>query len=63
LFFYSSIAQDSLQVHALLKQIEGQQAEHDPFFMTGIFPSYVSNKKIYKERRKDNNIFYNLIIS
>jgi hypothetical protein len=59
---HSSIAQDELPVHTLLKQIQDQQVQHDPFFMTGIFPSYVSNKKIYKEKRKDNNIFYTALI-
>lgn len=58
-----TIAQDTLSVHSLLTQIQDQQVRHDPFFMPGIFPSYVSNKKIYKEQRKDNNIFYNVIIA
>jgi hypothetical protein len=31
--------------------------------MPGVFPSYVSKKRIYKEQRKDNNIFYNAIIA
>jgi hypothetical protein len=67
LIFYSSfnktIAQDTLSVHTLLKQIQDQQVQHDPFFIPGIFPSYVTYKKAYKEKRKDNNVFYNVIIS
>ena len=59
---HSLIAQDSLLVHALIKQIQDQQVTHDAFFMPGIFPSYFSNKKAYKEQRKDNNIFYTALI-
>jgi hypothetical protein len=57
------IAQDSVSVHSLLRQIEDQQLRHDPFFMPGIFPSYVSNKKVYRQQRKDNNVFYTALIS
>jgi len=59
----SSFAQDTSSVHTLLQQIRDQQVRHDPFFMPGMFPSYVSNKKMYKEQRKDNNVYYNATIS
>jgi len=62
-FSIAVIAQDRPDVHKLLLQIEDQQLRHDPFFMPGIFPSYVSNKKIYKELRKDNNVFYTAVIA
>jgi hypothetical protein len=61
--FHPVIAQDSTSVHSLLRQIEDQQLRHDPFFMPGIFPSYVSNKKVYRQQRKDNNVFYTALIS
>lgn len=54
--------QDSSSIHTLLKQIHDQQVQADPFFMKGVFPSYVSNKRIYNELRKDNNVFYNAVI-
>jgi len=61
-YFIPCIAQDSLSVHKLLRQIEDQQLNNDAFFMPGIFPSYVSDKKMYKELRKDNNVFYTAAI-
>ncbi|HET6994408.1 MAG TPA: hypothetical protein VFI06_05485 [Chitinophagaceae bacterium] len=61
--FQAVIAQDSVAAHSLLRQIEDQQLRRDPFFMPGIFPSYVSNKKVYREQRKDNNVFYTALIS
>jgi hypothetical protein len=62
-YFTPCIAQDSLSVHKLLRQIEDQQLNNDAFFMSGIFPSYVSNKKMYNELRKDNNVFYTAAIA
>jgi len=62
-FTVRTIAQNSLPVHSLLLKIEDQQLNRDPFFMPGIFPSYVSNKKVYKELRKDNNVFYTAAIA
>ena len=56
-------AQENLSSHSLLKRIETLQASNDPFFIPGVFPSYVSNKNEYKELRKDNNVYYTAIIS
>jgi len=55
-------AQDSALTHYLLKRISEQQVKHDDNFLTGIFPSYISNKEKFSERKKDNNIFFNGLI-
>lgn len=55
-------AQDSLLIHYLVKRIAAQQINQDPFFLKGIFPSYISNRASFKQQTKDNNIFYNGLI-
>jgi len=55
-------AQDSALIHYLLKRITGQQVKADDYFLTGIFPSYITNKEKFSDRKKDNNIFFNGLI-
>lgn len=55
-------AQDSAHIHFLLKRIGEQQVKQDDYFLTGIFPSYFSNKEKFSDRKKDNNIFFNGLI-
>ena len=55
-------AQDSALIHYLLKRITGQQVKTDNYFLTGIFPSYITNKEKFSDRKKDNNIFFNGLI-
>lgn len=61
-FPHQPAAQDSLSAHALLKEVQDQQVYQDAFFMPGIFPSYISKEKVYREKRKDNNVFYTALI-
>ena len=58
----SLLAQDSLSAHLLIRQIEDQQTRHDAFFMDGIFPSYISKRRAYEDKKKDNNVFYTALI-
>lgn len=62
---YVSIApaQDTSLVHLLVQRIASQQVKEDEFFMRGIFPSYISNDATYSAHKKDNNIFYNGLIT
>ena len=53
------IAQDTLLINYLLKRIASQQIKEDEHFLPGIFPSYISGKEIFSDRKKDNNIFFN----
>src|SRR6476469_2988910 len=55
-------AQDSALIHYLLKRITGQQVKADDYFLTCIFPSYITNKEKFSDRKKDNNIFFNGLI-
>ncbi len=57
------IAQDSLLVNFLLHRIADQQINKDDYFLTGIFPSYISNNETFHATKKDNNIFFNTLIS
>lgn len=56
-------AQNSALIHYLIKRIAAQQVNEDVFFLKGIFPSYISNDETFSTRKKDNNIFYNGLIS
>ncbi|HEY6978787.1 MAG TPA: hypothetical protein VH396_20960 [Chitinophagaceae bacterium] len=56
-------AQDSLLVSDLLKRIAAQQIKEDNYFLPGIFPSYITSKEIFSNRKKDNNIFFNGLIA
>ncbi len=62
LFNTKAHAQDSTLINYLVKRIAEQQVHQDPFFLPGIFPSYISNQATYKQQTKDNNIFYNGLI-
>ncbi|MEP6513471.1 MAG: hypothetical protein ABJA79_06360 [Parafilimonas sp.] len=55
-------AQDSLTIDYLLDRIETQQLKKSSYFMDGIFPSYISSRRKFKTRQKDNTIFYNALI-
>jgi hypothetical protein len=57
-----SSAQDSVLIHYLLKRISEEQIKSDSYFLAGIFPSYISNKEKFSERKKDNDIFFNGLI-
>lgn len=46
----------------LVQRIELQQVKKDPFFLKGIYPSYINNKQKYKTEQKDLTIFYNALI-
>ena len=57
-------AQDSAMINNLLNRIAAQQVPaKDSFFLPGIFPSYVAKHNRLYEQKKDNNIFYNALIS
>jgi hypothetical protein len=56
-------AQDSLLIHYLLKRIAQQQIQKDGFFITGLYPSYISKQEKFSTKKKDNNIFFNGLIS
>jgi len=57
------VAQDSLLINYLLKRIAARQIKQDDYFLPGIFPSYISSKEIFSDRKKDNNIFFNGLIA
>lgn len=68
LFFFSlaqtdAYAQDNLQPHYLLERIARLQVREDPFFLPGIFPSYITSTEKFSRRKKDNNIFFNGLIT
>jgi hypothetical protein len=56
-------AQDSLLINYLLKRIAALQIKEDDYFLSGVFPSYISGKEIFSERKNDNNIFFNGLIA
>jgi hypothetical protein len=58
-----SFSQDSLLTDHLIKRIASQQTNAADFFIKGIFPSYISNSQHFRNHQKDNNIFYNGLIS
>ncbi len=62
-FPQSCIAQDSLLVNFLLKRIANHQVKQDDYFLSGIFPSYISSKETFNANKKDNNIFFNTLIA
>ncbi|HRI21515.1 MAG TPA: hypothetical protein PLA68_11210 [Panacibacter sp.] len=56
-------AQDSACINFLIKRIADQQVKEDSYFLQGIFPSYISKKEAFSNKKKDNNIFYNTLIA
>lgn len=56
------VAQNVVTPTFLLKRIAAQQVENDPYFMKGIFPSYISRKQRFNEKKGNNNIFFNGLI-
>ena len=62
IFTEQTYAQDSITVDYLLDKIETQQLKRNNFFVEGVFPSYISAKRKFKAKQKDNTIFYNTLI-
>ena len=58
-----SKAQDSLLINFLIKRIAEQQVQQDAFFLSGIYPSYISKNENFSTRKKDNNIFFNGLVA
>ena len=56
-------AQDSSLIHYLLGRIAQQQSQASDFFLKGLYPSYISKQEKFSARKKDNNIFFNGLIS
>lgn len=56
-------AQESSLINLLLKRIAAQQVKKDDYFLPGIFPSYISKKETFSDKKKDNNIFFNTLIA
>lgn len=63
ILFIGSQAQDSKYIDFLMHRISEQQVQYDSFFLPGIFPSYVSNKQKFSNKKGDNNMFYNGLIT
>lgn len=61
-FFFTSYSQDSSYINRTLKRIQQQQIISDPYFLTGTFPSYISDRPHFNNKQKDNNVFYNALI-
>ncbi|MGI8952318.1 MAG: hypothetical protein ACR2FN_12145 [Chitinophagaceae bacterium] len=62
IFSNNIFSQDSALIHYLVQRIADQQIKQDNFFLTEIFPSYISNKEKFSSRKKDNNIFFSGLI-
>lgn len=60
---YNSVwAQDSALINYLMNRIEQEQIKSDSFFLQGGFPSYISNKPRFTQKKGDNNMFFNGLI-
>lgn len=60
---YNSVwAQDSALINYLMNRIEQEQIKSDSFFLPGGFPSYISNKPRFTQKKGDNNMFFNGLI-
>lgn len=59
---FISYAQNNITTNYLLQRIAAQQVQNDPYFMSGIFPSYISHKQKFSTKKGNNNIFYNGLI-
>lgn len=57
-----SKAQDTDYIPVILQRIANHQVGYDSDFLTGIFPSYISNKPYFSAKKKDNNMFYNGLV-
>ncbi len=67
LFFYAVLEicigqQNVITPSFLLKRIAAQQIENDPYFLKGLFPSYISHNQKFNRKKGNNNIFYNGLI-
>lgn len=60
---FISVAQEDITIQSLLERIAEQQVKEDAYFLPGIFPSYISKKETFTNRKKDNNIFFNTLIA
>ena len=50
-------------INYVVNRVAAQQVTNDDFFITGIFPSYISRRQRFSTKKKDNNIFYNGLIA
>jgi hypothetical protein len=57
-----ALAQDTALINYLVNRISQEQIKSDSFFFPGIFPSYVSHKEKFSQKKGDNNMFYNGLI-
>ncbi|MEO6233112.1 MAG: hypothetical protein ABJB11_06665 [Ferruginibacter sp.] len=55
-------AQDTALINYLVNRISQEQVKSDSFFFPGIFPSYISKKQQFTQKKGDNNVFYNGLI-
>ena len=56
-------AQDSIAIDFLIKRIAEQQVRHDPYFLAGMYPSYITRKNKFSTKKPDNNIFFNSLVA
>lgn len=62
LSFLTNYSQDTSYISQTLLRIQKQQTISDPYFVPGMFPSFISDSPYYSDRQKDNNVFYNALI-
>lgn len=55
--------QDSLYINFLINRIDELQVKEDGLFVKGLFPSFISGKEKFSDKKRDNNIFYNGLIA
>src|SRR6187551_3717980 len=55
--------QDSIAIDFLIKRIAEQQVSHDPYFLAGMYPSYITRKNKFSTKKPDNNIFFNSLLA
>lgn len=55
--------QDSLYVNFLINRIHELQVKEHGLFVKGLFPSFISGKEKFSDKKRDNNIFYNGLIA
>ncbi|MEO9209917.1 MAG: hypothetical protein ABI208_02410 [Ginsengibacter sp.] len=60
--FNKVVAQDTALINYLMNRIAQEQIKSDSFFLPGIFPSYISNKPRFTQKKGDNNMFFNGLI-
>lgn len=58
-----ALSQDSLYINFLVNRIGELQVKEDGIFVKGLFPSFISGKEKFSDKKPDNNIFYNGLIA